>query len=79
MDGKMTPRKITKEMEQLKYGKPAGVDGIPPEIWKNRRFCFAMRNCINFSATWNFKDAFIITRYTNTFGLLTLQGYHRLL
>jgi len=72
MDEVLTLEEIIKATEQLKSGKAAGVDGIPPEIWKHRGETLHSKLHELFVCCWqqgklpqDLRDALIITLYKN--------------
>ena len=72
LDDLPTVDEITKLIEQLKSGKAAGVDGIPPEIWKHGGLMLHTKLHELFICCWeqgklpqDLCDAVIITLYKN--------------
>ena len=72
LDEAPTLEEVTKAIEQLKSGKAAGVDGIPPELWKNGGQTLHSKLHEFFVCCWeqgnlpqDLRDAIIITLYKN--------------
>ncbi|XP_071504643.1 uncharacterized protein [Diadema antillarum] len=67
-----TLEETLKAIEQMKIGKAAGVDGIPPEVWKAGGKALHIKLHEFFTLCWNqgqlpqdLRDAIIITLYKN--------------
>uniref|UniRef100_K7EZ64 Reverse transcriptase domain-containing protein n=1 Tax=Pelodiscus sinensis TaxID=13735 RepID=K7EZ64_PELSI len=72
LDVAPTLQETEEAIEQLKSGKAAGVDGIPPEVWKNGGPALYTKLHEFFVCCWeqgklphDLKDAVIITLYKN--------------
>ena len=72
LDKAPTLQEVIKAIEQLKSGKAAGVDGIPPEIWKHGGETLHSKLHELFTCCWekgklpqDLRDAVIITLYKN--------------
>lgn len=72
LDVAPTPEEVVKATDQVKNGKAAGVDGIPPEIWKYGGGALHSKLHELFVCCWeqgklpqDLRDAVIITLYKN--------------
>ena len=72
MDEPPTTEEIVKAIDKLKSGKAAGVDGIPPEIWKHEGRTLHSELHEPLACCWelgkppqDFQDVLIITLYKN--------------
>ncbi len=72
LDNPPSMRELTKAIKQLKSGKAAGVDGIPPEIWKIGGSALHRKLLELFVCCWergelprDLRDAVIVTLYKN--------------
>ncbi|KAL8580967.1 hypothetical protein ACOMHN_017534 [Nucella lapillus] len=82
LDVAPTFEEVTKATEQLKSGKAAGVNGIPPEIWKHggptlRSKLHELSVCCweQGKLPQDFRDAIIITLYKNKGGKSDCSNY----